>query len=180
MMILLSCETVRSEVTLPLADPLEVKGNLRVAGSATVVPLIRRMYKRFILEGYRGVMNIRGVGTGRGFKLFCQEGQLDIVLASRPIKGREMLACANRGLTPVELVIGVDMLTIVANIENDFFNGVNLVDLKTIFTANRWSEVNEEWPDDPIERYVPEPGHGSFDFFVNTIFDGHADAGRVL
>lgn len=175
MTILGGCEPARSDVTLPLTDPLEIKGNLRVAGSATVVPLIRRMYKRFILEGYRGVMNIRGVGTGRGFKLFCQDGQLDIVLASRPIKGHEMLACEDRGRTPVEFVIGVDMLTIVANIENDFFRGVNLADLKTVFTANRWSEVNEEWPDDPIERYVPEPGHGSFDFFVNAIFDGDAD-----
>ncbi|ETW95519.1 MAG: hypothetical protein ETSY1_30320 [Candidatus Entotheonella factor] len=176
MIIVVSCATVRSDVTLPLLDPLEVKGNLRVAGSATVVPLIRRMYKRFILEGYRGVMNIRGVGTGRGFKLFCQEGQLDIVLASRPVKGKEVSACAERGLAPVEFVIGVDMLTIVANIENDFFRGANLVDLKTIFTANRWSEVNEEWPDDPIERYVPEPGHGSFDFFIDAIFRGDADA----
>jgi len=173
---LVSRELAWSEVTLPLSDPLEITGNLRVAGSATVAPLIRRMYKRFILEGYRGVMNIRGVGTGRGFQLFCQDDALDIVLASRAIKGHETLACAARGLTPVELVIGMDMLTIITNIENDFLDGVTRDKLKAIFTANRWVDVNKAWPDDPIERYIPEPDMGSFDFFVDTIFGGEADA----
>ena len=167
---------VWSEVTLPLLDPLEIKGNLRVAGSATVVPLMRRMYKRFILEGYRGVMNIRGIGTGRGFKQFCQEGKLDIVLASRLIKQTEKFACEAKGRVPVELVIGTDLLTIVANIENDFLYGVTRDELKTIFTANRWVDVNEEWPDDPIERYIPDPNHGSFDFFVDTVLGGDADS----
>ena len=27
-----------------------------------------------------------------------------------------------------------------------------------------------------LSRYVPEPGHGSFDFFVDAIFEGDADA----
>lgn len=175
--ILVSRDLTWSDVTLPLSDPLEVTGNLRVAGSATAAPLIRRLYKRFILEGYRGVMNIRGVGTGRGFQLFCQDGAVDIVLASRAIKGHETLACAAQGLTPVELVIGMDMLTIITNIENDFLEGVTRDQLKAIFTANRWVEVNKAWPDDPIERFIPGPETGSsFDFFVDTIFDGEADA----
>lgn len=171
-----SRETAWPNVTLPLSDPLEIKGNLHVAGSAVVAPLMRRMYKRFILEGYRGVMHIRGVGTERGFKLFCQEGQVDMVMASRAMKGDERSACEARGLTPVELVIGTDMLAVVVNIENDFLRGVNLADLKAIFTANQWVEVNGAWPDDPIERYIPALGMGTLDFFVDTIFGGDADA----
>lgn len=174
--ILVDRQVAWPDVTLPLSDPLEIKGNLHVAGSAVVAPLMRRMYKRFILEGYRGVMHIRGVGTQRGFKIFCQEGQVDIVMASRAMKGDERSACAARGLTPVELVIGTDMLAVVVNIENDFLHGVNLADLKTIFTANQWAEVNGAWPDDPIERYIPAPGMGTLDFFVDTIFEGDADA----
>lgn len=168
--------SVAAEVQLPNEDPLEVKGDLEVVGSSTVAPLIRRMYKRFILEGYRGVMNIRGVGTPAGFKLFCQEGSADIVVASRPIKPHETLACITKGLTPVEFNIGTDILAVVTNVENDFFDGASRQDLQKIFTANRWDQIDEMWPDEPIHRFIPTPGRGSFDFFVDAVFDGDGDA----
>lgn len=165
-----------SEVRLPEEDPLEVKGNLEVAGSTTVSPLIRRLYKRFILEGYRGLMKIRSVGTGRGFNLFCQEGLADIVMASRPIKAHETLACATQGRTPVEFIIGTDMLTIVVNKGNAFVRSAFVTDLREIFTANRWNEVKPEWPGEPIARFIPSPGSGTLDFFIETIFDGKTNA----
>ncbi len=165
-----------SEVHLPEKDPLEVKGDLEFAGSSTVTPLIRRLYKRFILEGYRSEMKIHSIGTSRGFTLFCQEGKADIVMASRPIKAHETLACAAQGRTPVEFHIGTDMLTLVTSSEKAFFSGASMNDLQLLFTANQWGEVNPEWPNEPIRRFIPGPGSGTFDFFVDTIFDGDADA----
>ncbi|PON09690.1 hypothetical protein C2W62_54150, partial [Candidatus Entotheonella serta] len=42
-------------------DPLDVKGNLEIVGSATVTPVIQQLYKRFILEVYRGLIKLRSV-----------------------------------------------------------------------------------------------------------------------
>ena len=178
-MILLMLIGVRAshaaDVSLPSEDPLEVKGNLEIAGSSTITPIIRRLYKRFILEGYRGVMKIRGVGTPRGFKLFCQEGQADIVMASRPIKAHETLACATKGRSPVALTIGHDALTVVANLENGFIDDVTEEQLQTMFTVNRWSEVNDAWPQEAIQRFIPPPGSGTLNFFVDTVFNGEEE-----
>ncbi len=159
---------------LPEEDPLEIKGNLEVAGSTTVSPLMRKMYRRFVLEGYGGLMKIRSVGTSRGFKLFCQEGMTDIVMASRPIKAHETLACATQGRSPVELTIGTDMLAVVIHAENSFLSGATAQDIRTIFTAGQWHDVNPEWPNEPIKRFIPAMGSGTLDFFVDSIFDGRA------
>ena len=175
LMLSMSRASRAADVSLPIEDPLEVKGNLEVVGSSTITPIIRRLYKRFILEGYRGVMKLRGVGTGRGFKLFCQEGSADIVMASRPIKAYETLACATKGLTPVALTIGHDALTVVANLENNFIDDVTEKQLQTIFTVNQWSEVNDAWPQDAIQRFIPSPGSGTLNYFVDTIFNGEED-----
>ncbi len=96
-------------------------------------------------------------------------------MASRPIKAIEILACAAQERTPVKLHIGMDMLTVISSAQNTFFRGVSLTSLPTIFTANRWGEINPEWPSEPIERFIPGPGSGTFDFFVDAIFDGDAD-----
>ena len=165
-----------SNIRLPRVDAFEVRGDLEIAGSATVAPIMRRLYRRFVVEGYRSVMNILGVGTQRGFRLLCQEGRTDVVIASRPIQSHETSACQNKGLSPFELVIGNDALTIVANIENDFIEDVTQEQLRRIFVSDLWSNVNEDWPEEPIRRFIPKAGMGTLDFFANMIFDGDIEA----
>jgi phosphate transport system substrate-binding protein len=165
-----------STIALPMVEPLEVTGHIKIVGSASISPLIRQFYRRFILEGYRGVMNILSVGTERGFQLFCQELQADIVLANRAIKAHESLACAAKGRSLVELTIGTDMLTVVVNRENDLVQNASLSDLQKMFTVNNWSQVNTAWPAVPIVRFIPARTTGTFDFFVDKVFDGDAEA----
>ncbi|PON13022.1 hypothetical protein C2W62_36540 [Candidatus Entotheonella serta] len=104
MLVVVDRESGMSQVRLPELDPLDVKGNLEIVGSATVTPVIQQLYKRFILEVYRGLIKLRSVGTQRGFSHFCQEGKADIVMASRPIKATEISACAAQERTPVKVV----------------------------------------------------------------------------
>ena len=173
-----STPSTKQEVALPEEDPLELRGeiDMMVAGSASMYPMMRRMYKRFVKEGYRGEMKIRRIGTTLGFKLFCQEGKADIVMASRVIRTEESEACTARGVKPVELNVGLDALTVVTNIHNEFVDDVIEDDLELMFSVNRWSEVNDEWPNRLIERIIPASGTGTFDFFVDLIFDGEAEA----
>ncbi len=165
-------------ILLPEEDPLELRGEVDMvaAGSAAMYPIMRRMYKRFIKEGYRGEMKIRRIGTALGFQLLCQEGKADIVMASRTIRAHEIEACEAKGLKPIELNVGLDALTVVTNVNNRFVDDVIEDDLEVIFSASRWSEVHEEWPDRQIERIIPASGTGTFDFFVDLIFDGEAES----
>ncbi len=156
---------------LPEVNPLNVEGDMVVAGSITVSPLTKAIYKRFIAEGYRGVMRHYGIGTGNGFQLFC-DGQSDIASASRPIKAAEVAVCAAQNRSPVEFRIGVGAIVVVVSAENDFVDNITLQELAAIFSAKRWSDIKPDWPDQPIELFIPSADRSIFGTMVAKIFDG--------
>ncbi|MFN2281378.1 MAG: substrate-binding domain-containing protein, partial [Anaerolineales bacterium] len=56
--------------------------------------------------------------------------------------------------------------------ENDFVEDVTLEELALIFsTAETWADVRPEWPAEPIVRYIPGTDSGTFDYFVEEVFD---------
>ncbi len=163
---------VSGGVVLPEVDPLAVSGDIITAGSSTVFPLSERMAERFQDEGFSGNITIDSIGSGAGFERFCVAGETDISNASRAIKGSEVESCRSIGREPIEFRVGTDALAVVVNQENDFVEDVTLEELAQIFsTAEKWSDVRPEWPDEPIQRFIPGTDSGTFDYFVEEVFD---------
>ena len=52
-------------------------------------------------------------------------------------------------------------LAVVINPENDWATDVTMEELVAIYTAEKWSDVNPEWPDEIIERYIPGTDSGT-------------------
>ena len=165
-------ETDQPEGTLPMVDPLSVSGDVVTAGSSTVYPLAEAMAARFEDEGYSGQITIDSIGSGGGFERFCVTGETDVSNASRPIKDSEIESCASIGRTPIEFRVGTDALAVTVSQENDFLTSVTFEELAAIFsTAETWADVNPDWPAEPIVRYIPGTDSGTFDFFVEEVFD---------
>ena len=164
---------------LPEVDPLDVTGDIVSAGSSTVFPLAERMAEVFRDGGYSGEIAIDEIGSGAGFERFCVAGETDISNASRAIKDSEIESCESIGRTPIEFRVGTDALTVAVSQENDFVEDVTAEELALIFsTAETWSDVRAEWPAEPIQRFIPGTDSGTFDFFVEEIFD--EDEGPIL
>ncbi len=160
------------EVQLPEVDPLAVTGDIITAGSSTVGPLSERMAERFREQGYAGSITIDITGTGAGFERFCVNAETDIANASRPIKDDEVEACRANGREPLEFRVGTDAIAVTVSAENDFVQDVTLEELALIFsTAETWADVRPEWPAEPILRFIPGTDSGTFDFFVEVVFD---------
>lgn len=158
--------------TLPTADPLAVSGDIVTAGSSTVFPLSERMAERYQSEGFPGQITIDSIGTGAGFERFCQAGETDISNASRAIKEDEIANCQAIGRTPLEFRVGTDALAIVVNPANDFATNLTLEQLALAFgTAETWADVDPSFPTEPIARYSPGTDSGTFDYFVEAVFD---------
>jgi phosphate transport system substrate-binding protein len=156
---------------LPLVDPLAVSGDIRTAGSSTVFPLTERMANRFRDEGFAGNITVDSIGTGAGFERFCA-AESDIANASRPIDEDEIAACQANGREPLEFRVGTDALAIVVSPENDWVTEVTAEQLAQLFgAAATWSDVNPDWPAEPIGRFIPGTDSGTFDYFVEEIFD---------
>ena len=157
---------------LPEVNPLDVAGDIVTAGSSTVFPLSERMAERFRDEGYAGNITVDSIGSGAGFERFCVAGETDISNASRPIRDSEVESCAAIGRTPIEFRVGTDALAVVVSQENDFVDSVTLEELAMIFSgAETWADVNADWPAEPIQRFSPGTDSGTFDYFVEEVFD---------
>ena len=159
-------------LALPEVNPLEVTGDIVTAGSSTVYPLSEAMAERFEDEGYGGSITIDSIGSGAGIERFCVEGETDVANASRAIKDSEVESCQAIGREPIEFRVGTDALAVVVSQENDFIENATLAELALIFsTAETWADVNPAWPAEPIQRFIPGTDSGTFDYFVEAIFD---------
>jgi len=163
---------MQGSVPLPEVDPSAVSGDISTAGSSTVFPLTERMAELFSDDGYTGEITVDSIGTGAGFERFCVAGETDISNASRPIRDSEIDTCALINREPVEFRVGTDALAVVVSADNEFAEDVTLEELALLFsTAETWSEVRADWPDERVLRFSPGTDSGTFDYFVEAIFD---------
>ncbi|MEW5828541.1 MAG: PstS family phosphate ABC transporter substrate-binding protein [Chloroflexota bacterium] len=152
--------------------PDAVSGEVVIAGSSTVFPLAERMIERFGEEGFGGNATYDSIGSGGGFERFCVNGETDISGASRAIKSSEVESCQAIGREPIEFRVGTDALSVVVSKENTFITDATLEELALIFsTATNWSDVRSEWPAEPIQRFIPGTDSGTFDYFVEVVFE---------
>lgn len=161
---------VIDEGDFPGVNVLEVEGDIVTAGSSTVFPAAEYLAAMFQDEGYSGNITIDSIGSGGGYERFAA-GESDVSNASRAIRDSEIEAAQENGLDPIEFRIGTDALAVVVNPENDWVDDVSLEQLAEIMTAERWSDVNSDWPDEEIQRFIPGTDSGTFDYFVETVFD---------
>jgi len=160
------------EDPMAMYAPDAVSGDIVIAGSSTVFPLAERMIERFAEEGFDGNATYDSIGSGAGFERFCVNGESDISGASRTIKDSEVESCKSIGRDPIEFRVGTDALSVVVSKDNDFVTNVTTEELALIFgTATNWSDVRPEWPDESIQRFIPGTDSGTFDYFVEHVYD---------
>jgi phosphate binding protein len=157
-------------VEVPEIDPSMVTGNLVTAGSSTVYPLSEAVVTLFQSEGYAGQVTIDSIGSGAGYERFCK-GETDIANASRAIKQSEIDTCKAAGIDPIEFRVGTDAMAVIVNPKNTFVTDVTKAELAMLFSdkATNWSDVNPEWPAQPIKRYAPGTDSGTYDYFIEAI-----------
>jgi phosphate transport system substrate-binding protein len=171
-------------VTLSLAGCLGggdgLTGEVVITGSSTVYPISNAMAEEFKRENPDVTVSVDSTGTGGGFENNFCPGNSDVNGASREITSAEQSNCQNNGIEPIEFQVGGDALTVAVNNENDWVDCVTEEELKQIWQpggAQMWSDVRDEWPDEPFELYGPASTSGTFDWFTENII-GEAGSHR--
>ena len=146
---------------------------IKIDGSSTVYPITEAVAEEFQKE--TGIKVTVGVsGTGGGFKKFCR-GETVISDASRPIKASEAKACADAGISFIELPVAFDALTVVINPTNDWAKELTVEELKLAWEPEaqgkimNWSQVRPGMPDQPLHLFGPGADSGTFDYFTESI-----------
>ena len=171
-----------SDLGIPVVDPLEVEGDVLIAGSSTVFPLSVAVVEQWADEGGPSY-SIDSIGSGGGFERFCVEGGSDISNASRPINEEEVDACVETwGDEPIEIRVGTDALSVVISQGNYFAQELTTEEIATAFTlpeGSTWADVNPDFPPHPIQAFSPGADSGTFDYFNEVVYD-EADPPPIL
>jgi len=171
--------TDMGRIRLPMVQLTpQMTGTIFMNGSSTVYPLSNAIGGVFMTYGFSGSIKIGELGTGEGFKLFCEhnsENVVDIVNASRPINESELASCSKNGLKPFAFIVALDALAIVINPTNENVNNLTQAQLPVLFKAEQWSNLDPTWPPNTILRFTDVPGSGA-DFIVDKILDGQSNA----
>lgn len=164
-----------------------LSGTIDIAGSSTVFPLATAMSEAFrgddLGEPHEDVeINLQSTGSGGGFANHFCPGNTDFNNASRPIREQEEQQCADNDVEPVELTVATDAVTVIVNNDLDI-DSITVEELKTIWSGDsqpqRWSDVNAEWPDEPLELYGPSDASGTYDYFIEAVLhSGDTEVGH--
>ncbi len=163
--------------------PLMARDNLFIAGSSTVFPFVSISAEEFTNKAKAKSPVIESLGTGGGFKLFCEGGDdkyPDIAMASRPIKASETELCAKKGVNNiVEIPFGLDGIVLVNNkkqpklqlTSDELYRALAAfvpgADGKPIKNPNKkWSDINKKLPNNPISIYGPPSSSGTRDALI--------------
>ncbi len=147
--------------------------DIQISGSSTVYPITLEAQSKFLDEvNPNARITVESSGTGGGLELFTQ-GEVQIANASRAIKEEEKEVAKENNIDYTEYQIGVDGITVIINPENDWAKNMTSEELKKAFEmgsdVNTWSDINPDYPDEPIRFYGPTSASGTYDFFVEEI-----------
>jgi len=144
-----------------------------ITGSSTVYPFSKAAIANF-KQGRAGSITAEATGTSAGMKQFCA-GETSLAAASRPISGKELKACSEKGVAFLELPLGFDAITVVVNSANTFAQQISTEQLRLLWSSEaqgkvtRWRQVNPSWPDQAIKLCGPGKDSGTYDTFNKAI-----------
>lgn len=150
-----------------------VAAEIKMDGSSTVLPLSEAVAEEFQKQR-KSRVTVGASGTGGGFQKFCN-GEIDFAAASRPIKAAESQACADKGITFLEIPVAYDAISVVVNPQNSWVDFLTVDELQKMWspeaqkTVTKWSQVRAGWPDEEIRLFGAGVDSGTYDYFTKAI-----------
>ncbi len=168
------------------ATAASARDQVQVAGSSTVLP-----YASIVAEAFGENFDfptpvVESGGSSAGLKRFCEgvgENTIDIANASRAIREKEVMACAEAGVTDIiEVRIGYDGIVFASQIDGpeftafepaDIFNALSdrvLVDGEMVDNPyTQWADFNPDLPAVDIIAFPPGTKHGTREVFEEKV-----------
>lgn len=150
----------------------EISGDIEADGSSTVGPLTEAVIEEFAAVASGISVTNSQSGSGGGFARFAA-GEIPISNASRAIADDEAALAAENGVAYYSFDVAYDGITVVVNPENDWVESMTVEQLAQLWSADggivNWSDINPDWPEEPIELYGPGADSGTFDYFNEAV-----------
>lgn len=163
-------DAATTEETSNASESATTKQSIIVKGSDTVLPLSQAEAEEFMLKNPDQSITVIGGGSGVGIAALI-DGEVEIAMASRTMKDSEVEEAKQKGINPVEKVIGWDGIAVVVNPENTV-SQLTFTQLKAIYDGNvsNWKDVGGE--DRPITVISRDSSSGTYEYFKEEVLEG--------
>lgn len=149
-----------------------------IKGSDTILPVSLAESEAFMELYPQDNIIVIGGGSSLGIASFI-EGEVEIAMASRKIKDSEIESAMEKGIDPVETVIGWDGIAVIVN-KNNSFDSLTIEQLKKIYTGEvtNWKELGGK--DEEIEVLVRDTSSGTYAFFKEHVLEDEEYASTAV
>ncbi len=164
----------------------QLVGAFTVSGSSTVEPIVRRQAEEYEEIAPGVAISVEGPGTGDGAVKFCS-GDVPIGNGSRQYKDEELAECEANGIEFIELLRGIDGITVITSTKNTVVDCISFNDLYALVSEEAtgfddWSDANaltSTWggstlPDAELDIFGPGEESGTFDSFAEIVIESVA------
>lgn len=167
--------TVASTLALTgvLAVGAMAGGNIKIAGSTTVLPLSQIWAEEYMRKNPNVFVSVSGGGSGTGLSMLLN-GTCDVANASREAKKKEIDAARARNSKLVATKLAKDGVAIVVNPVNNVKN-LTIAQIAAIYKgkAMNWKEVGGDSAG-PIVAVGRDSSSGTYGFFQEAVLGGGA------
>jgi phosphate transport system substrate-binding protein len=140
-----------------------------IDGSTTVGPIAKAFAEYFMAANPDVNITVSESGSGNGAKSLVNS-VCDVAAMSRPMKDKEFLAAAEKGIQPVAHVVALDGLPILVHPKNPVA-GLTIEQIRKIYTGEitNWKDVGG--PDMEIVVITRDTNSGTYETFENLVMD---------
>jgi len=149
------------------------KGNLRITGSTTVLPLSQIWAEQFMAKHPDVSVSLAGGGTGTGISMLLN-GSCDIANASREAKTKEIDTARSRNSKLVGARVAKDGIAIIVHPSNNVKN-LTMAQIRNIYAgkADSWGQVGGD-SKGSIVVVGRDSSSGTYGFFQEAVLGGGA------
>jgi len=168
------------------ATAAAARDHVQIAGSSTVLPYASIVAEAFGENTDFPTPVVESGGSSAGLKRFCEgvgANTIDVANASRPIREKEIKACAERGVTDIiQVRIGYDGIVFASQIDGPAYTAFTPSDIFNALASNvmvdgvlvgnpygQWSEFNADLPASDILAFIPGTKHGTREVFEENV-----------
>jgi phosphate transport system substrate-binding protein len=159
--------TTPSTTVPPTTTVPSLTGSFKIIGSNTITPLSSVWAENFMKDNSKVSIAVSGPGSGVGIAALI-DSTTDICQASRAITAKEIDQAKAKGVTPYEIQVATDALSVVVNPANPV-KELTFAQLSAIYTnkITNWKEVGGK--DAPIVVFSRDNNSGTFTYFLEDV-----------
>jgi len=163
-----------ANVPSPPAEPAAATSatTIQAKGSDTLLQVAQAWAEEYKKAHPDVDVSVTGGGSGTGFKAMV-DGTADIANSSREIKDEETKACADKGITLKENLVGYDGIAVIVNKANAL-ESISIDDLSNLYVGNTkdWSGLDGKGEVVLVSR---DSTSGTYEYFKEHVIQKNGD-----